>query len=214
MPVAPESFSAGMSVLMSFLDTTRLDRVAVFAEQLRDRRRLQRRQQVDDGFEVHLVDVQLHEHSPARFERAEQQGLELFHRLALLGVGVRRGIRDQLGVRDDHGVEHLEARGSERTTTLGAVDHRVGDLRNLRLGRAVRQRDLGVDTVLLQEPGRELGVFGLHTDADGQVLRRGPLRVAGHREHDAERPRRGLGVVELRERRDLHAGLLDPVAAR
>ena len=40
--------------------------------------------------EVRLVDVELHEHAAARFERAEEQRLQLLHRPALLVVGVRR----------------------------------------------------------------------------------------------------------------------------
>ena len=104
--------------------------------------------------EVRFVDVELHEHPPARFERAEQQRLQLLHRLALVGVGVRERVRDQLGVRDEDRVEHLQARGAQRAAGLGDLDDRVGDLGDLRLGRAVRQRDPRVDAVLLEEAAR------------------------------------------------------------
>ena len=93
------------------------------------------------------------------------------------------------------------------STTTSAIS------RDLGLGRAVRQRDVGIDAVLLEEAPRELGILGLHAHAGGQILHRLPLRVARDREHDPERPRGRLRVVQLRERDDVDAGLLDPIAA-
>ena len=165
MPVAPASFSAGMSVLMSFLATTASTAYPSSPNSFETVGDFSAGQQVDHRREVRLVDVELHEHAAPRFERAGEQRLELLHRLALVGVGVRDRVGDQLGVRDEHRVEHLEAGRPERPAALGDLDHRVGDLGDLGLGRAVRQRDVGVDAVLLEEPPRELGVLGLHAHA-------------------------------------------------
>ena len=60
------------------------------------------------------------------------------------GSRERERVGDQLGVRDEDRVEDHEARGAQRAAGLGDLDDRVGDLGDLRLGRAVRQRDLGV----------------------------------------------------------------------
>ena len=212
MPVAPWSFSAGINTLISLFATTVSTAYAVLAVQLRHGRRLQRREEVDHGLEVGLLDVQLHEHAAARFERAGEQRLELLHRLALLGVRVRGRVGDELGVGDEDRVEHAQPRGAQRATGLGDVDDGVGDLGDLRLGGAVRQRDLGLHAVLLEEAARQLRILGVDAHAVGEILHRLPRAVARHREHDARRPSRRLRVVQLGERRDVGAGLLDPVA--
>ena len=57
---------------------------------------------------------------------------------------------------------------AQRATGLGDLDDRVGDLGDLRLGRAVRERDLGIDAGLGEEPAGELRVLGLHPHPVGR----------------------------------------------
>ena len=123
------------------------------------------------------------------------------------------GVRDQLGVRDEDRVEHPQAGGAQGAARLGDLDDRVGDLGNLRLGGAVRERDPRVDPVLLEEAPRELRVLRVHAHVGRQIADRLPRRVAGDREHHPDRAGGGLRVVQLGERHDLDARLLDPVAA-
>ena len=106
-----------------------------------------------------------------------------------------------------------QAGGAQRAAGLGELDDGVGDLGDLGFGRAVRERDLGLHAVLLEEPARELGVLGVHAHAVGEVLDRLPRLIAADGEHDAGRAGGRLRVVQLGERHDVDAGLLDPVAA-
>ena len=58
-----------------------------------------------------------------------------------------------------------QAGGPQRAAGLGDLDDRVGDLGDLGLGRAVRERDVGVDAVLLEEAPGQLRVLGVHAHA-------------------------------------------------
>ena len=84
----------------------------------------------------------------------------------------------------------LQARGPQRPAGLGELDDAVGDVGHLRLGRAVREADVGVDAVLLEEPAGQLGVLGGDAHALRQVLDRLDRRVGGDRDDDADRAAR------------------------
>ncbi len=95
--------------------------------------------------------------------------------LALLRVGERRRVGDDLGVAGQDRVDHLQPGGPQRTAGLGDLDDAVGDVGDLRLGRPVRQAHVGVDAMIGEEPLGELGVLGLDAHAVREVLD----RVAG-----------------------------------
>ena len=73
MSVAPRSFSCRDQHVDLGLGNHRLDGVARFAEELRDRRRPHRGQYGDDAREVDRSDVQLHEDLAPGLERTLQQ---------------------------------------------------------------------------------------------------------------------------------------------
>jgi hypothetical protein len=65
----------------------------------------------------------------------------------------------------------------------------------------------------LQEPAGQLGELRRDAQPVGQVADGLPGHAGGHGEHDPDRVRRDLGVLQLAQRRDVRAGLGDPVAA-
>ena len=90
----------------------------------------------------------------------------------LAGVGVGRRVGDQLGVGHQDGLDDAQPGRLEGPARLGDLDHGVGDLGDLGLGRAVGEPDVGLDAVLGQIAAGQLGVLGRHPQPLGQVGRR------------------------------------------
>ena len=102
MPVAPASLSAGIEHVDLALGHDGLDRVAVLAEELRHRRRLQRREQRDHARRGRRSSTLSFSSTRPRASSAPvSSALQLLHRLALLRVGVGVRVGDQLRVRHE-----------------------------------------------------------------------------------------------------------------
>ena len=140
MPLAPRSSSAGISVLISLLATTvstakpsspnSFDTVGDFSAG----------QQRDHAVEVGGVDVELEQHPAPGLERAgEQRSAAAPSPCASRDRRTRSGLAIS-SVYETRMVSRIaQPGGAQRTTGLGDLDDRVGDVGDLGLGRAVRQ---------------------------------------------------------------------------
>ena len=181
--------------------------------------RAHRGQNGEDRIEVVGRDVELDEHLAPRLERALQERQDLLHGMALLGVRGRRGVGDELGVRHEERLDHLQAGRAQCAPRLGHVDDSVRDVGHLGLGGAIGHGDVRIDAVCGQRLARQLGVLGADPEAPGpsgrhrgQFGQRADRRVGAHGQDHPGRIRRHLGVRQLAERDDLAPPLLDAVA--
>ncbi len=160
MSVAPRSFNAGISTLISDFKTTVSTANPPPPNSSETVGARSDGQEADHLVQLRSGDVELDEDFLAGFEGPLQQREQLFHRVPALGVG--RGLRvgDELGARNEQGLDDLETGGPERPARLGDLDDAVRDLGDLGLGRAVGEDDVGEHAVLLEEPPGELGILG------------------------------------------------------
>ena len=101
----------------------------------------------------------------------------------------------------------LQAGGAQRAAGLGDLDDRVGDVGDLRLGRAVRERRRRASMPCVSKYRRVSSrVLGVHPRR--RRAGRAPSAAsesAADREHDPDRSRRRLRVVQLGEADDVGA---------
>ena len=84
----------------------------------------------------------------------------------------------------------------ERPARLGDLDHGVGDVGHLGLGRPVGEPDFGVHPVLLQVASGQLGVLGRHPQRRApSEAARSATESAGESSATARTTRIGLAVA-------------------
>jgi len=145
---------------------------------------------------------------------AEEQGQELAHGVAPFGVGGGRRVGDELGVRDEERLDDPQARRVQRPAGLGDLDDAVSDIRHLRLGGAVGERNVGIDALATSD--RRVS-SGTRRDAQGARCSARSARVRyGDASATASTTRMGFEVAfeysSWPERHHVRPALFDPVA--